>query len=174
MRILSIFLILAYLTLITGCSDIITSYDYDTRADFANLRTFAWLPIPPASQVDDLTTRRIQRAISSQLGIKGINEVQDDPDFLIAMHTGRQSKVQIVDWGYSYPRYGRYWDGPSVDVYEYEEGTLVLDFVDTKTNELSWRGSASAVINPDLTPQEREIRINEAVSKILENFPPGL
>ena len=89
------------------------------------------------------------------------------------MHTGIQSKVQITNWGYSHPRYGRSWrDGHPIDVYEYEEGTLVLDFVDTKANEVIWRGYASAVTDPVLTPEAREKRINEAALKILENFPP--
>ena len=91
---------------------------------------------------------------------------------MIALYLGKQIRRQIVDCGYSYGHH-RGWGGRTIDVYEYEEGKLVLDFVDTKAKKLIWQGSTTVVIDPDLTPQQRDKRITEAVAKILENFPPA-
>jgi hypothetical protein len=56
----------------------------------------------------------------------------------------------------------------------YEEGSLVLDFVDTKTNHLVWRGSTKANIDYVNSPDERWETIKIAVRKILGNYPPPL
>jgi hypothetical protein len=55
-----------------------------------------------------------------------------------------------------------------VDTYEYEVGTLVLDFVDAKKKELVWRGTASGVIDPGKTAEQ----IDGIIAKLLDNFPP--
>lgn len=60
-----------------------------------------------------------------------------------------------------------------MDIYEYEEGSLILDFVDPKTKNLIWRGSGKAQVDSAMTPESRDKLINEAVAKILKNFPPS-
>lgn len=159
---------------VVGCSTISANYDYDPNADFTSLRTFNWFPFPENAREHELILKRVKTEVNAQLGSRGLNK-SDNPDFLIAVHGGKQAKVDIVDWGYSYGRYRGY--GPRmgtqrIDVYEYEEGSLILDFVDTGTKELVWRGSATGVLLPNPSPAERGKRIREAVTKILENYPP--
>ncbi len=55
---------------------------------------------------------------------------------------------------------------------EYEEGTLLLDFLHPESHQLFWRGSASALISENVTPEERQAKVRAAVEKILERFPP--
>ncbi len=98
--------------------------------------------------------------------------VSDKPDFLIAIYGESQLKTEVVDWGYSPGRYGRYWGPGRVDVYQYEEGTLILDCVDADLMELIWHGTATGAIEPNLSAEKRTKRINNAVAKILEKFPP--
>lgn len=57
-------------------------------------------------------------------------------------------------------------------MYEYEEGTLILDVVDPKSKELMWRGSAQDEVNFKSTPEKAQAQINEAVNGMLEHFPP--
>ena len=96
----------------------------------------------------------------------------NNPDFLIAEHLGRKDKVQVMNWGYGYGPHGGYRGAGGISTYEYEEGSLILDFVDTKSKKMIWRGVAKAdVMNAD-SPEKIEKLINEAVQKILKNFPP--
>jgi hypothetical protein len=46
---------------------------------------------------------------------------------------------------------------------------LILDFVDSKSKELFWRGMATGVV-AGAGGDEKEL--NEAVNKMLEKFPP--
>jgi hypothetical protein len=170
MKTLIMFLFLVSLVTFTGCSPYIVNYDYDMEYDFTGLNTFDWFDTPHNTQ-DELIAKRVKSAVNRQLTAKGLSKVSENPDFLIAMHLVRQWK-RDVDLGYSSPRYHSGWARHSVDVYEYEEGTLVVDFIDSDKRELIWRGSVSAVVDPDAGPEKREKRINEAVSKVLEKFPP--
>jgi hypothetical protein len=56
--------------------------------------------------------------------------------------------------------------------YYYEEGTLILDIVDVKEHQLVWRGTAKAVVDENATPEQRQARIDQAVSMILDKYPP--
>ena len=60
-----------------------------------------------------------------------------------------------------------------VSAYEFEEGSLILDFVDPESNKLIWRGSAKAQIDSVDTPEKREKLINAAVNEILGKYPPS-
>ena len=177
MKTLWTFIILCLMAITISCSPIYSvKYDYDTKTDFASLKTYDWLPIPAKADIDRLNVERIKNAVNSQMAAKGLRNAADNPDFLIASHVGKKEKVRIADWGYGYGSYGRYWGGyggpRGVDVYKYEEGSLILDFVDAKSKKLIWRGSAKAQTNTVKTPEKREKLITEAVQKILEKFPP--
>ena len=145
------------------------SYDYERNAELLGLRTYDWLPIPEGAGMDSLLTKRINNSVDNQLESKGLRRTSDHPDFLIAMHVGTEEKVRYTDWGY---RYGPYWRGPSYSKFKYQEGTLILDFVDSQSKELIWRGVAKGFVDSGMTPKKRDKLVNEAVQKILENFPP--
>jgi len=178
MKVLRLFPFLFLMVFIVSCSSVYdVQFDYDTKADFSNLKTYDWLPIPEKAQIDSLTAQRIKNAVNTQLEAKGLKMTSDNPDFSIATHVGSKDKVRVTNWGYSYAPYGRYWAGywgpGGVDVYQYEEGSLILDFVDVISKNLIWRGSGKAQVDSSLTPESRDKLINEAVTKILEKFPPS-
>jgi hypothetical protein len=159
--------------LLIGCSTISVNHDYDPDFNFSSLRTYDLLPVPAKAARNELVVKRVVSAVKQNLDAKGIIRDSRKPDFLIAIHGGRQTKVDVVDWGYSYGRYGMYRGPRRVDVYEYQEGTLIIDFVDARTRELFWRGTATGVIDPYRSPEERGRIINEAVAKVLDKFPPA-
>lgn len=167
MKMLDMFLILVSSVVLAGCSKNATKYHYETKADFTNLRTFDWFAVPQEMQLNELVVRDVKDAVNRELAAKGMRKVSENPSFLIALHIRRQLKKD--DWSLSDVRYGSY---RSRLGRPYEEGTLILDFVDPKTKELLWRGSATATIKPALTPQEQKRKINEVVSRILDEFPP--
>jgi len=58
-------------------------------------------------------------------------------------------------------------------VIQYEEGTLILDFIDPELREVIWQGSAKSYVDDSMVTEKREQLIFNAVQKILKNFPPA-
>lgn len=59
--------------------------------------------------------------------------------------------------------------------YVYDAGTLLLDFVDARTNKLVWRGWAERGMDGVIDNQEwMEEEIDEVVTRILERLPRRL
>jgi len=115
-----------------SCSPIYSvKYDYDTKTDFASLKTYDWLLIPAKADIDRLNVERIKNAVNSQMEAKGVRKAADNPDFLIASHVGKKEKVRVADWGYGYGSYGRYWGG-------YGGGLVELMYINMKKVLLSW------------------------------------
>jgi hypothetical protein len=163
-----------------GCSSISVTTDFDNKVDFTRLSTYSWLPNPetPSEGIqaelaqNTLIEGRVKNAVDAKLASKGIRKTTQDPDMLVAFHTGVQDKVDVRSWGYGY---GGYWGygGTGVTTVNYQEGTLILDFIDPKTKELMWRGVGKKVLSEKTTPEKSEKTIREAVEKILEKYPPS-
>jgi hypothetical protein len=54
----------------------------------------------------------------------------------------------------------------------YEEGTLLIDFVDTSTKELVWRGVATKILGHASDPEKIQAEIDKIVDKTLAGYPP--
>jgi hypothetical protein len=160
--------------LLAGCAPIGTNFDYDASWDFDSLKTYQLLTPPAESGINSLTLDRVTNAINSELIARGYDGVDANPDFQVAYHIGSEQKIEVSDWGYAYRRRGAYYGGnrSAVDVYQYQEGSLIVDIVDTKTHKLIWRGTARKVLDTNPTPEERIATVNAAVAKLLEAFPP--
>ena len=176
MRIVKIAVVILTGMFVVGCATVSVQHDYDTTADFGAMDSYAWIEVPSKQELDDITIRRAKNAVEEQLALKGFTISEDDPDFTIALHGKIKDKVDVVDWGYSYSRYDRYYGGYGgtrrIETYEYEEGTLLIDFVDADSGNLIWRGSGTGVLDPSASPEKREKNVNDAVAKILAKFPP--
>jgi len=174
MKIRNVLTVSVLLLVGVGCSPISVSHDYDPQTNFSSLKTFAWVAFPQNVEINQLTVRRIKSAVTNELLAKGLQESSSNPDILIAMHGTTQEKLEITDWGYSAGAYyGGYWGGRNIDVNQYTEGTLILDFIDSKSKSLVWRGVAKGAVDPSLTPEQRTKRINEGAAKLVAQFPPA-
>jgi hypothetical protein len=166
------------LSLTAGCASIYgVKHDYDQQVDFTKLSTYDWLVQSP-NDVHSLNSQRVQKAVNARLQEKGLVLTSDNPDFLISHQLVSKDKVQINDWGYGYwpgwGHWGGYWGTSRITTYEYEEGSLVLNFVDPLSKRTIWQGIAKARIDHIKTPAQREALINGAVNEIMKNFPPPL
>ena len=93
---------------------------------------------------------------------------------LIVYHIGTQEKIQVTDWGYRYSDYYWGYGGRQIDVYQFTEGSVVFDLIDSETNNLVWRGTGTGVVNQDRkSPEEMQARANEVINKIMKSFPPN-
>ena len=170
------------LVCLLGCSSSITyNYDWDRDEDLTKYSSFAWMVVPQAPPPGDIKTareqsdlldKRIKRAVTSQLEARGHKQDDANPTFVVAYHLGSEDKVSVTDWGYRYGPgpWGYY--GHDIDVRQYTQGTLVLDFIDASTKQLFWRGEASKAIDQNASQEEVDQVINEAVAGLLKNWPP--
>ena len=157
--------------IIGGCSTISVNQDYDPGYDFLQLKTFGFLPIPEDAGIDQLNANRLGEAIKAELISKGYT-LSENADFGIALHFGQQTKTSVQSYGYGY---GGWWGRPGmggVDVNQYDEGTLLIDFIDMKKKELVWRGTGTGVLSQSPSVEERTENINNAINQILAQFPP--
>ena len=178
MKAIHAFFVLFLMGFVVSCSTIYgLQYDYDKQADFKNLKTYDWMTVPEKADIDSFAVERVKKAVNTELQARGLIMTSNNPDFLIAEHLGKKDKVQVTNWGYGYgPHYGGYrggyWGPGGTTASEYEEGSLILDFVDAKSKKMIWRGVAKAEVQNVDTPEKKEKLINKAVQKILKNFPP--
>jgi CRISPR/Cas system-associated endoribonuclease Cas2 len=162
-----------------GCSSVAVEYDYDLNADFSDLKKFAWMTEPDDGSVDtraalvqnSLFSQRLKRSVTRKLESRGYELDTENPDFVIVYHTGVQDRINVTNWGYTYGPYWGPW-GESVDVHQYTEGTLVLDFIDYGTKQIVWRGVAKKALASNPKSEQVEKNIDEVVEKLLVNFPP--
>jgi hypothetical protein len=163
--------------LITSCSnEIRIKTDYDREVNLRLYKTYGWLPVKEIESknnplvYNELTDKRIKKAVDMQFQAKGIQFTTDNPDLRVHYHiiVDNRSAVRPTTYGYYY---SPYWMRNQYDVYQYREGTLIIDLMDAKNNNLIWRGWGTEVLDTndiDLS----EAAINEAVFKILKEFPP--
>jgi hypothetical protein len=151
-----------------GCNPITVKHDYELDTDFSNLKTYDWMPDPgkTISNVNEalvnssLLEKRVKSAVDRRLKAQGYQIVEKTPDFRVIYYLSVREKLR--DWGTHY-------DGR---LREIQKGTLILDFVDPESMEIVWRGVAQKTVDPKATPEQTEKNINEAVSKLLDGFPP--
>jgi hypothetical protein len=159
-------------------SSVRVQFDYIEDHDFKQYKTFDFISQPADLQVHDKPVRRVKNAVIKQLESNGFEMRFTQPDFLIAIQTSVNSKVDIIGWGYSYAPYDvyhggyGYWGVPSMNMYRYEEGTLVIDIIDPRTMTLIWRGVAQRALPQKSDADRIQQIVDEAVRRVLYYWPP--
>lgn len=174
MKIYKLF-ILVCIGILTSCSSVKVVSDYDVQVDFSTYKTFAFYKkgIDKAS-VSDLDKKRIMRAIENELNKKGLVK-STNPDILVSIFTKSREKVNVTDnnfgygfgWGYNPWFFG----STNLNINQYTEGTLFIDFIDKNRKELIWQGIGSGALKLS-NVEKKELRINEFVNKIISAYPP--
>lgn len=152
-----------------GCGSSMTvATDYDRAANFAPLKTYSWRPGTPLP--NPLMSDRVVSAVDAQLKAKGLTRVETGGDVSVTYHAAADKTMDVQ----SFSSGGAYscWGGctTSTTVTPVTVGTLIVDLVDTKTDKMLWRGSASDTVSDN--PAENEKKVNDGVKKMFEGFPP--
>ncbi len=140
--------------------------DYDHSFNLARLKTYGFhqqtrKPGDPlaASPMND---RRIHNAIDSQLSAHGfVASTTGRPDFAIAYFVTTRRGLDIRD-----NRFGLLQRMGSVNVNPVTEGTIVVAFVDTVTNQEVWRGFVSGTIDP----KDLDKDVTRSMAKLVRKF----
>jgi len=164
---------------LAGCATMNVNSYLERGVDFAQYRTYAWGPteaLPtgdPRLDNNPFFKNRLEGAVEKQLTAKGFEKTTSTaPDLLIHYHAHitQRFDVDTVDRERGYCS-----DNCEPTVGAYDEGTLVLDMVDTRTNKVVWRGSARSVVNGVIDNQNlMEQQIDEAVRRMLDELPRHL
>jgi len=173
------------LFLFVGCTSGVTvTSDHTANVDFANYKTFRWREANEFNAqsrhylANEIIDGRIKTAVEETLAGKGFKKVdQGTVDFYVNYSVTTKEKVDIRTYntygGYGRGYYGyRGYGGSESRVDYYQEGTLVIDILDTSSDILIWRGVAEGKLHKKKTPEERRERLKEVVALVLADFPP--
>jgi len=174
----------------SGCATVSVDSDWDTSFDFSSLQNYNWASTSQKVTGDlrldsQLTDERIRTAIDQGFQARGFQSVSKNPDFLVAYHANIEEKLDVTTiphYDYSYPSNFDLFSGnintmgssmqTEQFVYQYEEGSILVDVIAPATKQLIWRGSVKGVVKEKVTPTQRKERIQKAVNKMLMQFPP--
>ncbi|EDP59370.1 DUF4136 domain-containing protein [Vibrio sp. AND4] len=155
---------------VTACTTVIT--DVDKQADFSTYKTFDFGDKSdiPAS----LDARRIEQGLSSLMESNGLVRVQTDGDLYvhhdIVKETELVSSGSSLSFGYGWNSFGVVTSSPE----RYQEkkyGKLIVELVDTKANQVVWKGISSRRLTESMSTEKREALIAEEITKMFENYP---
>ncbi|MFI5236536.1 MAG: DUF4136 domain-containing protein [Ignavibacteriales bacterium] len=171
------FIAIISLLVITGCSSVSVTNDYNPAANFSSYNTFdIYTGVIKDSQLESapLVKKRVLEAIVNEMKKKGFTRDESgNAELLIYAQAGTSEKMNVTDYGYGYGGWwGPYPQGRNIDVSYYTQGSLIIDLADNAKDELVWRGIGTAVVQDRGTPEERQQFIDEAVAKILDQYPP--
>lgn len=148
--------------LLAGCSSISVNTDFDPTADFNAYKTYGWAPYADG-EVPGPSDKRLMLTVDEEMAARGYRRVESDPDMILQYQAAVQDKVYVdtVHYGYGWG---------TTDVYQYEQGTLVLNIIDAREKEIVWVGTARAAVDSSRPNPEK---LKQAVHMMLERFPPG-
>ncbi|MGV3639021.1 MAG: DUF4136 domain-containing protein, partial [Adhaeribacter sp.] len=140
------------LLLLASCSPSINvSSDYDIATNFREFKTFGWYQDKAKAKSDSagydtFFDKRMKKAIETQLKTQGLSYAASNPDVYVNYQAGFSNESRVRN---NYPYGYGYWGYPfgGTSVQQYKEGTITIDLVDVKKNELLWRGIGEMEVN---------------------------
>lgn len=169
-------LLVAAAILFAGCATMGVGSFVEPDADFPRYHTFGWGPadaLPtgdPRLDNNSLFKDHLEGAVEKSLAAKGFTHAASGtPDLLLHYHASVTQRLQVDS---ADRRFGYCYRDCQPHVVQYDEGTLVLDVVDPRTNKVVWRGWARDTLDGVLEDQAlMERKIDEAVRRMMQLFP---
>ena len=165
--------ILLAIALVSGCTGMKVISETASNSD---LRKYNFYTIADSEEgflpnVNPAQKMQIEQAIVSEtknLSILSNNSGVAGPDILVSYFVVVDTKYDVEAYADYYGR--RRWQYPvtSININEYKEGTLLVDFIDAKTRKVVWHGSTSGVVSANSVKMEE--KINEAVKAIFKQY----
>lgn len=165
--------------LLSGCSSVTKVYsEEEPGVNLYKYRTFDWLDTKSVKQgnsgpqwLNERAENKIRSSVETQMGRYGLKPCDERPDLLLHFHIVIKNEVfYIQDWWCDEETGTEFGRCHRLRPVNYQEGTLVIDFMDAKTGNQVWRGAAVGVLE-NVAPEKADARIEEAVRLIFEKFP---
>ena len=155
-------LLLVALAYVFGCStpkevryDV--NYDYNVAYAFGDLKTYVWDDPIGSVKSNPNAVQRIMKAVDDDMAQKGFSVVDEDSDFMIKLFAFSVEKADTSGWAWN----------------PYIEGRLELTVTETQSGQEIWQGGVKVRLDPNSSAEQKDARVNEAVRRILANFPPS-
>jgi len=165
----SIYILLA-LSLLPGCSSIATQSFGDPTADLSTYQTYE---IQSKSNLPAPLSRLIEQAIGENLSAAGLSESQQ-PDLQVNFYTVVHDEIQVTETPapavVTYRRGYAVWNTYETDVRQITEGTLLVDVIDTHSQQLVWEGNARGLLSRGNMARNQK-KIRQAVAGMFASFP---
>jgi len=165
-RVIGVLGILLGLLVVSAAAQTVQS-DFDRTFRFSSLKTFSFAVQRRAATDplagDTLNDGRIRTGLESQLLANGFRMETGTPDFVIAYYVTTKNRLNVQDYSYGPPRW---WGSRDIRVNQYAEGTLMVDFIDVKTNQVVWRGRATGAL--ELKGVDK--KISKSTEKLVKQF----
>jgi hypothetical protein len=153
---------------------------YDKSADFAQFKTYAWMPRQTPATMPLLATS-IQLDVDHALAAKGLTKVESNPDLLVTYQSGvdAQSAAPALDSGYTAsggipPPNSTMWGGSLAagSVAQVVHGTLAVVLIDARQKQTVWSGTAKAKIDTEKQSKLFD-QVDKAITEMFKNYPPA-
>lgn len=151
------------------------------EASFTAFRTFRMLEGParrdgrPLTGADDpmvnnsIANRAIRERLVRALEARGYARADSAADIAIAFYASTKEGFDISVWDYGY-LYPRRWPYAGVQrITEVTQGTVVVDVIDGRSQELLWRGQGTIRLSDD--PVENVEELAKAAAAIVKRYP---
>jgi len=154
----------------------------DPGASLAGYRTFNYVnPLgTDRAGYESLVSASLKEVATAELTRRGY-QLSEQPDFLVNFSGKLNEKLRVTStpavrpplgyYGYRRGFYDPWYGYSDVNVDQYTEGTLFIDFIDPASRQLQWRGSVTRRLVPGRSVAARERIVDETVTAIIARFP---
>ena len=155
--------------------------DFNHATQFSCYKTYSWAPAPRAPSVpgqfpSPILDQRITSYIEEALAARGLKRVNHGGDLQINYGVVVTEQPQLITYGDGFgPGWG--WGAwgwgsgfATTAVVTYYEGTLVIDMMDSRRNQMVFQGTSTQSISS--RPEKNNKKLAKAVNEVFEKYPP--
>jgi len=184
-RSIRILVVLALAFAWVGCQSFKVRSDWDPSVGFSNFQRYVWVE-PLAREESNpfadntLLRSRVRAAIEDALNRRGFRsqESRTGADFLVTYHVVLEEQFDIdtfsISSGHIHGRHlslGTFHSSSRAEAFQ--ESTLVIDFLDPKSEDLVWRGWGSGILGTRDRIRSLDV-LDQGIQAILKAFPPRM
>jgi uncharacterized protein DUF4136 len=164
---------------LSGCATMKVNSHVERGAEFTHYRTWAWASAAaqptgdPRLDSNPFFEDRLRGAVEHEMTRKGYirSALAGPPDLLLHYHVNFSKTYEVTGGA----RSGSCYRNCEPEAYAYEQGTLVVDVVDSRTEKVVWRGWVLDNMEGVIDRQNvMEAEVDAAVAKMFERFPSTL
>lgn len=161
-----------------GMSQVLVSYNKAPKTDFKKYKTYQVYGLNvttiPEFEPKKESISFLIAEIGKQMAARGYQKVKDNPDLILnigvvisAEQKTRQTDIRDAPIYIGQRNY--HWESEEIVVQNYNEGTVILDVIESENNKLIWQAVSKGMISGSMDTNKS--RITKAVKKMYNKYP---